>query len=76
MDNVDVYTELVKSKISAEYGGITHEAAAELLEQEFFDKMMLDPIKRMGPTKDTVFWWNLRDYLLLKELQNEIHRNA
>lgn len=51
----------------AQYAGVVHSDARALLGDEWFDKMMRDKIRNLGPTPTTVYPWNVQSYLTMKE---------
>lgn len=48
-----------------QYRAVSHASCVELL-GETFAVLLRDPIRKLGPTKDTVYPWNVIDYLVLK----------
>lgn len=47
------------------FAAVTHSGARLLLGDERFDLMMNDKIKCKGPTADTVYPWNVVDYMTI-----------
>jgi hypothetical protein len=47
------------------YSAITHDDAKSILGELLFERMLADKVKGIGPTPDTVYPWNVRDYLMI-----------
>ena len=49
-----------------QYSIIYLDDAQFLLGEEFYEKLMGDPIKSRGPNKTSVYYWNVLDYYVMK----------
>jgi len=52
-----------------QYQAVSHADAKLLLGDTWFDKIMADPIRRLGPTSDTIYPWNVADALQLQDVE-------
>lgn len=50
---------------------VTHLEAKSLLGDERFARLLADPIRRWGPTKTTVYPWNVVDYVHQPDLRKD-----
>jgi len=57
--------QLVKSKLetTSKYSCVSYTNCTFLLGRLRFEALLADPIRKHGPTKDTVYSWNVVDYL-------------
>ncbi len=54
-----------------QYKYVPWHIAVELLGNARAQRLLRDPIRRLGPAKDTVYPWNVVDYLQQPELRAE-----
>lgn len=59
---VDTYVFKVE-----QYRAVSHMDALKLLGENRFGRLMDDAIRGVGPTKDTIYPWNVVDYMLYKD---------
>jgi hypothetical protein len=58
---VSIYSTQIRG-----YAAVRHADAKALLGDEWFAKLMADKIRRLGPTDNSVYPWNVTDYLQMK----------
>ena len=51
---------------------VEHEQAMKLLGEERFERLLNDPIRRLGPEEKTVYPWNVVDYLMQPNLGKQV----
>jgi hypothetical protein len=54
-----------------EYQSVQLKDAKSLLGDERFERLLHDPIRRLGPAIGTVYPWNVVDYLAQPDLRKE-----
>jgi hypothetical protein len=48
------------------FKAVANEDAIKVLGQDLFDQLKSNPVKKYGPTKSTIYPWNVVDYLSMK----------
>ena len=49
-----------------QYQAIPYDSVKQLLGEETFATLLADKVRGCGPTRDTIYPWNVIDYLQLK----------
>lgn len=65
-DKAEEYTKQVTINIRG-FKAVLKDDAKKLLACERYRLIMLDPIKRIGPCADSIYPWNVVDYLSLSQ---------
>jgi hypothetical protein len=65
-DKAEEFTKQVTVDIRG-FKAVAKSDAKKLLACERYRLLMLDPIKRVGPTNDSIYPWNVVDYLSLPQ---------
>lgn len=65
-DKAEEYTKEVTIDING-FKAVLKSDAMKLLACERYRLLLLDPIKRIGPSKDSIYPWNVIDYLSLPQ---------
>jgi len=55
-----------------QYQAVSHADAKMLLGGEWFDKLLRDRIRCLGPTSDTIYPWNVADALQLQDMEGPV----
>jgi len=56
----------------AQYQGVQLDEIAKLLSVEQYAKLIDDPIRGIGPTRDSIYPWNVIDYLMEEPKKEEV----